>query len=159
MLNLFKTLGVLARSCPYLREEIFFCVFAMYSFNFGAPLKYPVTILLLFVVTVQTFSKNFLVLGYEINKDFIAKNLCENRSKPCCCCKGKCFLGKKLAADDKQQSPSRGAQREQSPLQWLPVQQMETAHLFNDLITPNLFFNSAWHPQACIRAFFHPPQS
>lgn len=36
------------------------------------------------------------IVDYLINKDFIAKNLCENRNKPKSCCKGKCYLLKQL---------------------------------------------------------------
>lgn len=37
------------------------------------------------------------VIGYyELNKDYIAKNLCENRNKPEMKCCGKCYLRKQL---------------------------------------------------------------
>lgn len=47
----------------------------------------------------QTFSKSFLVLEYQWNKDFIARVLCVNRNKPEMKCEGKCYLCKKLKAD------------------------------------------------------------
>ena len=65
-------------------------------------LKYIITILLIVTIAIQTFSKWFLILQYEIHKDYIANNLCVNRSKPSSCCKGKCFLQKKLFADEDQ---------------------------------------------------------
>ena len=55
---------------------------------------------------MQTFSKWLLVAEYAINKDYIAKNLCENRSKPKLHCNGKCQLAKKLAAEEEQSSKS-----------------------------------------------------
>ena len=58
-------------------------------------------------------------ISYEINKDYIANNLCVNRAKPSCCCKGKCFLQKKLAADEDQQQPSgKTTQRENSQVEF-----------------------------------------
>ena len=63
-------------------------------------LKYIFTITLFIAVAAQTFSKWFIVLSYEINKDYIAKNLCVNRAVPGSCCKGKCYLHKELAADE-----------------------------------------------------------
>jgi hypothetical protein len=53
---------------------------------------------------ITTFSKGIVWLNYEVNKDFISKNLCINRSKPVLHCKGKCQLMKKLAEDDKDNS-------------------------------------------------------
>ena len=63
----------------------------------------PIFILLLLT---QTFSKWFMVAGYTMNKDFIAKNLCENRDKPKLLCNGKCQLAKKMAAEE---SPSKSS--------------------------------------------------
>jgi len=81
-------------------------------------IKYPVTIVLILLMAVQTFSKWCLILEYQVNKDFIAKNLCINRAKPSCCCQGKCYLNKKMAADESdQQAPSKGGQKEETTLQ------------------------------------------
>ena len=57
----------------------------------------------------QTFSKSFLVLNYQWNKDYIARVLCVNRDKPGMKCEGKCYLCKKLKADAKkdQDNPER----------------------------------------------------
>ncbi|HVU54804.1 MAG TPA: hypothetical protein VHD83_07105 [Puia sp.] len=81
-------------------------------------IKYPVTIVLVLLMAVQTFSKWCLILEYQVNKDFIAKNLCINRAKPNSCCQGKCYLTKKMAADESdQQTPTRSGQREETTLQ------------------------------------------
>lgn len=34
--------------------------------------------------------------GFEINRDYIAKNLCENRTKPITLCLGSCYLKKEI---------------------------------------------------------------
>lgn len=84
-------------------------------------IKYPVTILLILLMAVQTFSKWCLILEYQVNKDFIAKNLCINRAKPASCCQGKCYLNKKMASDEsQQQAPGKGGQRDETPLQISP---------------------------------------
>jgi hypothetical protein len=85
---------------------------------FAAVIKYPVTIVLILLMAAQTFSKWCLILEYRVNKDFIAKNLCVNRAKPSCCCQGKCYLNKRMAADESdQQTPFKGGQREEVTLQ------------------------------------------
>lgn len=81
-------------------------------------LKYPVTILLLLLTAVQTFPKWCLIAEFRINRDYIAKNLCVNRGRPSCCCKGKCYLKKRLAEDQSQQgTPGKDAWHEEMPLQ------------------------------------------
>lgn len=80
--------------------------------------KYPVTILLILLVAAQSFSKWCLIAEFQVNRDFIARNLCVNRLNPISCCKGTCFLNKKLADDeDKQQAPVKGGQQEEVLLQ------------------------------------------
>src|SRR5688500_2940830 len=66
----------------------------------------PIFILLLLT---QTFSKWFMVAGYTMNKDFIAKNLCENRDKPKLLCNGKCQLAKKMAAEESSSNSTNGS--------------------------------------------------
>ncbi len=80
--------------------------------------KVSVTILLFLLVAIQTFSKWCLMAEYQVNRDFIAKNLCVNRFRPSCCCQGKCYLNKKIAADEsRQQDPAKGAQKDETLLQ------------------------------------------
>jgi hypothetical protein len=55
---------------------------------------------MLIAVIGSTFSKAIVQLDYTINKNYIASTLCENRSKPACCCHGKCFLKKQLQKDE-----------------------------------------------------------
>ena len=35
-------------------------------------------------------------MSFELNRDFIAGNLCENRDRPSLNCNGKCYLAKKI---------------------------------------------------------------
>jgi len=51
--------------------------------------------LLLLVLTLLRPALPFI--EYSLRKDYIAKYLCENRNKPNCCCKGKCYLRKQIA--------------------------------------------------------------
>lgn len=80
--------------------------------------KYPVTILLILLVAAQSFSKWCLIAEFQVNRDFIARNLCVNRLNPISCCKGTCFLNRKLSDDEnKQQAPVKGGQQEEILLQ------------------------------------------
>ncbi|HEY4209499.1 MAG TPA: hypothetical protein VGM31_21890 [Puia sp.] len=81
-------------------------------------IKYPLTIVLILLMAAQTFSKWCLILEYRVNRDFISQHLCVNRAKPASCCQGKCYLNKRMAADESdQQTPLKGGQREEITLQ------------------------------------------
>jgi hypothetical protein len=122
-------------------------------------LKYPVTILLLLLTVVQTFSKWCLIAEFRIERDFIARNLCVNRLRPCCCCKGKCYLNKRLAEDQaQQQTPGKGAQHDE-----IPLQVVRTTNILPEPVAAILhrrystrYLND--EPQDYIPAFFAPPR-
>jgi hypothetical protein len=122
-------------------------------------LKYPVTILLLLLTAVQTFSKWCLIAEFRIERDYIAKNLCVNRFKPCSCCKGKCYLNKKLAEDQSQQQvPVRDAQHQEIPLQVLPMGGLLPDPVVEVLNSSYATRHLLEKPQDYISSFFAPPR-
>ena len=67
-------------------------------------MKFILVPILIALVLTQVFSKWLVVMEYNLNKDFIAKNLCVNRAKPKMHCNGKCQMMKRLAEEEKQNS-------------------------------------------------------
>ena len=65
---------------------------------------------LLFLMLLKTMGMQNAVLDYQVNRDFIAENLCENRFSPEKQCAGKCYLKKQLSAS----SESTGSQEERT---------------------------------------------
>jgi hypothetical protein len=63
-----------------------------------------VAISILAGILFQTTAKLAVILQFRANQDYIAKNLCVNRSKPKSCCKGSCQLNKKLEETDKKEN-------------------------------------------------------
>jgi hypothetical protein len=121
-------------------------------------LKYPVTILLILLIAAQTFSKWALILEYQVNKEYVAKNLCEKRNIVSCA--GKCFLHKKLAKDEsQQQAPGRSGQKEESPLQLFSQSAALTGW---QCPLTSCIHSTRWLPgnsQEYIHSFFQPPQT
>ncbi|KAA2242553.1 hypothetical protein F0L74_08435 [Chitinophaga agrisoli] len=72
-------------------------------------MKQVAAILLLIGVLGQTFSKALIIAEYELNKEYIAKNLCVNRSRPKMHCNGRCHMMKQLKQEEKkdQENPER----------------------------------------------------
>lgn len=61
--------------------------------------------ILILLVMSQTFSNWFVVATFNLNRAYIAKNLCENRYRPKMNCNGKCVLMKKMKEkENKEQS-------------------------------------------------------
>ena len=69
-------------------------------------MRFIVTPILILLVMSQTFNHWFMVIGFKLNQDFIAKNLCENRFRPKLNCNGNCVLMKKLKQREKQEQNS-----------------------------------------------------
>jgi len=111
------------------------------------------------LIGAQTFSKWCLILEYQVNRDFISKTLCVNRSTPLSCCKGKCYLNKKMANDESsQQVPGKGAPKDEPTLQ---VHHHENL-LLQPLFTVSLITHSTRHlpgqAQEYLLSFFPPPR-
>jgi hypothetical protein len=105
----------------------------------------------------QTFSTCMVVLDYRINKDFIAKNLCENRNRPGMHCEGRCYLCKKVKAENKkdQENPER---RADNRFESLCVAQVGT--LVPPFRTLRVFCYLRYDEDPCdlsLAACFHPP--
>lgn len=67
-------------------------------------MKFLLVPILMLLMLVQTFSKWAVVVEYNLNKNYIAKNLCVNKAKPKLHCNGKCQMMKKLAEEEKENS-------------------------------------------------------
>jgi hypothetical protein len=62
-----------------------------------------ISYILLLAVLLPTISPWGTIAYYHANRDYIAKALCENRSRPELHCDGKCYLAKKLKAQQDKQ--------------------------------------------------------
>ena len=120
-------------------------------------MKKLVAIIALMGILLQTFSQVVIVAEYYANKDYIAKNLCENRDKPMMHCDGKCCLKKKLAKEAKDQAPSSRNQKDEHgvnlfcssiKIDWKPNLHIivpNTYLSYNELGTAS-FHHSVFHP-------------
>jgi len=55
---------------------------------------------------LQLSSRVNVLIYYQINKDYIAKNLCEKKDEPESCCEGSCHLSKELIKIEEQENPN-----------------------------------------------------
>lgn len=74
--------------------------------------RHAVTYLLIFSTLSANFTRFFIFAGFELNKNYIAANLCENRDKPLLHCNGKCYFEKKIKqAGENEKSDERQSQK------------------------------------------------
>lgn len=71
--------------------------------NFISKSKRSLAVFLLLLISVRILVVPVVYLDFELNKDYIIKNLCENRFNPELKCNGQCYLAKQLhkVAEDK----------------------------------------------------------
>ncbi|MCA0234589.1 MAG: hypothetical protein LCH91_29310 [Bacteroidetes bacterium] len=58
--------------------------------------KRYIALFLLVLVSIKTLLVPFVYLDFELRKEYIVQQLCENRFKPELQCDGKCYLAKQL---------------------------------------------------------------
>jgi len=69
-------------------------------------LKNLFLILVVIGIVIQTMSKCIICINFQINREYIAKNLCIKKKEIKNSCKGKCHLKKQLDEEDKKESPA-----------------------------------------------------
>ena len=52
--------------------------------------------LVLLAFAMQIGSRVYVLVNFQLNKEYIAENLCEKRDEPESCCEGSCHLEKEL---------------------------------------------------------------
>lgn len=68
--------------------------------------------LLIITLVSSNFSRLFIYAGFELNRNYIASKLCENRDKPWLHCNGHCYFMKKIRqAQEKEKSDERQSQK------------------------------------------------
>lgn len=125
-------------------------------------MKYLVAIALLVSISYQFIAKMGVMAWYEINKDYIAAELCENKDKPELQCAGKCYLKKQIDkveesgdTDDKN-TPTKNKKTE------LPEYVLTAPSLCTFFIAEESadFHDKYTSPRGTlyITSIFHPPQ-
>ena len=126
--------------------------------------KSYIALLLLALVSVKTLLVPVVYLDFELRKDYIIKNLCENRFKPQLKCNGSCYLAKKLhkIAED---NATKETQKQGQAIKKIMEEVFEATPLFScDLMNKKqsekfTYFYQLSNYQSFIFSFFHPPIS
>ena len=123
-------------------------------------MRFIVVPILLVLVMTQSFSHWFVVLAFNINRDYIAKNLCENRYRPKMHCNGNCVLMKKLKEKEKAEQNEPAAKSE------INITVLSSKTYFVNILSPVYVQIKTEFPESLSAetvdrsfAFFHPPRA
>ncbi|GAB3927350.1 hypothetical protein [Larkinella terrae] len=76
----------------------------------------------LFAVLLPTFSRWGTIAYFQLNREYIARVLCENRSRPELHCDGQCYLAKRLKAQQEKQDQQTNERVQNTPVLQLYAQ-------------------------------------
>lgn len=118
------------------------------------PMRIFIAILLFFVLSVRSVLP---VIDYAVNYDYIATQLCENKSRPELLCNGKCYVKKELAKSSQNQN-SKELKVEFldvfPPVETLSVLDYHKIE-FSEKRLISLYYSFSF--QECFSEVFHPP--
>jgi len=103
-----------------------------------------------------------LYLDFEIRRDYIVANLCENRDRPIMNCNGKCYLAKRIAALAEQEK-RQAEQNYMSRLLDHVMDQQIYYYFVPETISYKIFTNpvftysSPFTARVAVDDIFHPP--
>jgi hypothetical protein len=121
-------------------------------------MKFVLVPLLMLLMLAQSFSKLFVVIEYNLNKDYIAKNLCINKAKLKLHCNGKCQMMKRLAEEEKQNSSNNNSSK-------IKIQELVFSNEMNEPILPVVTYITLSYNEeppllkhnSPVCSIFHPP--
>lgn len=117
-----------------------------------------VIIALCFVVFIQAFQKTWIVTSWNINRDYIAANLCENKDIQNSTCSGSCYLKKQLKEQDKKEQQTPVSQKEKADFVCNALQSFSFLQVQKNNL--DLLFPVVWEhgkPLHVGFSIFHPP--
>jgi len=114
---------------------------------------------LMMLMCIKIMAFPFLCFHYELNKDYIAANFCENKDKPELHCYGKCHLDKQLAKTG--DLPTSNSSKESAKVLTVDfVENLQTINFDNNPVIVNKSYKSIQDPgslQGYVESVFHPP--
>ena len=124
-------------------------------------MKRFLAIFLLIAISYQFVAKMGIIAWYNANRDYVAANLCENRSKPQMHCNGKCYLKKQLKkvddnTDNKQAPQNKKDKTEVLTFIIVPYHTLPDVAITTDKLIHTIVYNNHYSFTSATD-FFHPP--
>ena len=122
-------------------------------------MKFTSVVILFTCLLAATFSKWAMIASYELNKSYIATELCVNKNNTTAHCNGHCFLNRQMNSQEKPGTPCN-----------IPSSEKFAVHLFFEATDDILVSPSAitmvrtpagqhLFSRPSLQAAFHPPKA
>ena len=124
--------------------------------------KQYIALVLLTTISFKILVVPFVYLDFELRKEYIIQNLCENRFKPNLHCDGKCYLAKtmhKIAEDNARSETERQSQNLKKTINEVFDDNLFVSHFSNtsNLKIPPVFYFSIKQTAQFVGFVFRPP--
>lgn len=119
-------------------------------------MKKGIAILILIGLAFQVMAQFGAFLYFEVNRDYIAKNECENIAKPQMHCDGQCVLSKLLKKTDQEKENKKAFNTRVLDALVHADLAFEFENVYFKMEVPNFFFKNP-HIQETPTSIFHPP--
>ncbi|WP_439582464.1 hypothetical protein [Dyadobacter bucti] len=124
--------------------------------------KQWISLSLLSLMLVKVWVIPLLYLDFEIRRDYIVANLCENRDRPIMNCNGKCYLAKRIAALDEQEKRQAEQNYMSRLLDHVMDQQIYYSFVpetisYKIFTNPVFTYSSPFTARVAVDDIFHPP--
>lgn len=108
---------------------------------------------------MQNFNKALILVDFQLNRDFISKNICIKKDQADNCCKGSCQLKNKLKEADKKEQNTPASNQKQVKEFQLYFQQFSPDNIASTFSVAEAF-RPFQFPEINSPSFsvFHPPQ-
>lgn len=104
-----------------------------------------------------TFQSAFIQISYDLNKAYIAQELCVNKDRPEMKCEGKCYLNKQLTKTEQQNSQRQGSEIAKPTITWSAADlNVSTLGLYESYHS-NIFAEIFCNPSSFVKEIEHPP--
>ncbi len=116
-------------------------------------------ILLLVALISSNFSRFFSYAGFELNRKYIAENLCVNKNRPWLHCNGKCYFMKKIRHAEENEKKQQREDQKSRYQEALPVTQPVSTIAFEEYST-KITYPRTIAPEPVQRSYsiLHPPK-
>lgn len=121
-------------------------------------MKKVIVIFLLFIFTIQTTKSLWIITSFQINRDYIASNLCINRFDKIPTCKGQCFLTKELNKEQNENKRNITTIEKDSIFIAPHFDVIQTPKFFKSILKNKFSFHKATKYTSFLFNFENPPE-
>ncbi len=129
-------------------------------FNFTASVKSVGAIILIVLLSLQSFSKIWIYISFKISQRYIAKTLCIKRTIANNTCQGKCHLRKQLEKEDQDEQKQMPGSKEKPEVPFCKTKSLTTSFIAAEFLEKRSFhqFKTPLYFTSFISGIFHPPK-